>query len=98
MGGGKVEPWLAPGRMNWLDGASRTSSVCDPSSSSNQTSWRKANLTCKLAIDNLEKAELLQGGDSLRQRYHLFVLLGLMSQYHGRRLIVFRMFALYVIL
>lgn len=35
---------------------------------SNQTSWRKANLTCKLAIDNLEKAELLQGGDSLRQR------------------------------
>ncbi|GAB1295906.1 Vesicle transport protein SEC20 [Apodemus speciosus] len=35
---------------------------------SNQTSWRKANLTCKLAIDNLEKAELLQGGESLRQR------------------------------
>lgn len=40
----------------------------DPSDSSNQTSWRKANLTCKIAIDNLEKAELLQGGDLLRQR------------------------------
>ncbi|XP_069867972.1 vesicle transport protein SEC20 [Dipodomys merriami] len=35
---------------------------------SNQTSWRKANLTCKMAIDNLEKAELLQGGGPLRQR------------------------------
>uniref|UniRef100_A0A2K6FKD5 BCL2 interacting protein 1 n=1 Tax=Propithecus coquereli TaxID=379532 RepID=A0A2K6FKD5_PROCO len=35
---------------------------------SNQTSWRKANLTCKIAIDNLEKAELLQGGELLRQR------------------------------
>nr|XP_008508136.1 PREDICTED: vesicle transport protein SEC20 isoform X1 [Equus przewalskii] len=35
---------------------------------SNQTSWRKANLTCKIAIDNLEKAELLRGGDLLRQR------------------------------
>uniref|UniRef100_A0A8C5L7V6 Sec20 C-terminal domain-containing protein n=1 Tax=Jaculus jaculus TaxID=51337 RepID=A0A8C5L7V6_JACJA len=35
---------------------------------SNQTSWRKANLTCKMAIDNLEKAELPQGGDPLRQR------------------------------
>ncbi|XP_068958456.1 vesicle transport protein SEC20 [Petaurus breviceps papuanus] len=34
---------------------------------SNQTAWRKANLACKIAIDNLEKAELLQGGD-LRQR------------------------------
>ncbi|MBW00020.1 Vesicle transport protein SEC20, partial [Eschrichtius robustus] len=34
----------------------------------NQTSWRKANLTCKIAIDNLEKAELLQGGDLFRQR------------------------------
>lgn len=40
-----------------------------PCDSSNQTSWRKANLTCKIAIDNLEKAELLQGGDLLRQRY-----------------------------
>ncbi|XP_008568257.1 PREDICTED: vesicle transport protein SEC20 isoform X2 [Galeopterus variegatus] len=40
----------------------------DPSDPSNQTSWRKANLTCKIAIDNLEKAELLQGGDPLRQR------------------------------
>ncbi|XP_032952880.1 vesicle transport protein SEC20 isoform X1 [Rhinolophus ferrumequinum] len=35
---------------------------------SNQASWRKANLTCKMAIDNVEKAELLQGGDRLRQR------------------------------
>lgn len=41
----------------------------DPSDSSNQASWRKANLTCKMAIDNVEKAELLQGGDRLRQRY-----------------------------
>lgn len=41
----------------------------DPSACSNQASWRKANLTCKLAIDNVEKAELLQGGDRLRQRY-----------------------------
>uniref|UniRef100_G3TVF4 Sec20 C-terminal domain-containing protein n=1 Tax=Loxodonta africana TaxID=9785 RepID=G3TVF4_LOXAF len=30
---------------------------------SNQTLWRKANLTCKIAIDNLETAELLQGGE-----------------------------------
>ncbi|XP_036983825.2 vesicle transport protein SEC20 isoform X1 [Artibeus jamaicensis] len=35
---------------------------------SNQASWRKANLTCKIAIDNLEKTELLQGRDPLRQR------------------------------
>ncbi|XP_075398082.1 vesicle transport protein SEC20 isoform X4 [Tenrec ecaudatus] len=35
---------------------------------SNQTSWRKANLTCKIAIDNLEKAELLQGGELVRHR------------------------------
>lgn len=35
---------------------------------SNQTAWRKANLACKLAIDNLEKDELLQGGDTVRQR------------------------------
>ncbi|XP_052393514.1 vesicle transport protein SEC20 [Carassius gibelio] len=35
---------------------------------SNQTAWRKANLACKMAIDNLEKDELLQGGDSVRQR------------------------------
>ncbi|XP_066573133.1 vesicle transport protein SEC20 [Amia ocellicauda] len=36
---------------------------------SNQTAWRKANLSCKLAIDYLEKDELLQGGDSsVRQR------------------------------
>ncbi|XP_053503984.1 vesicle transport protein SEC20 isoform X1 [Ictalurus furcatus] len=36
---------------------------------SNQTAWRKANLACKLAIDNLEKDELVHGGDSsLRQR------------------------------
>ncbi|KAG7515367.1 hypothetical protein JOB18_006403 [Solea senegalensis] len=37
---------------------------------SNQTAWRKANLACKLAMDNMEKDELLHGGDnhSIRQR------------------------------
>ncbi|XP_060747237.1 vesicle transport protein SEC20 isoform X2 [Tachysurus vachellii] len=36
---------------------------------SNQKAWRKANLACKLAIDNLEKDELLLGGEmSVRQR------------------------------
>ncbi|KAL7844715.1 hypothetical protein SRHO_G00232540 [Serrasalmus rhombeus] len=36
---------------------------------SNQTAWRKANLACKLTIDNREKDELLYGGDSsVRQR------------------------------
>ncbi|GCB76237.1 hypothetical protein scyTo_0019113 [Scyliorhinus torazame] len=36
---------------------------------SNPTAWRKANLACKLAIDNNEKDELLQNGDpSIRQR------------------------------
>ncbi|KAJ7997254.1 hypothetical protein DPEC_G00227070 [Dallia pectoralis] len=36
---------------------------------SNQTAWRKANLSCKQSIDNLEKDELLYGGDStVRQR------------------------------
>ncbi|XP_077121913.1 vesicle transport protein SEC20 [Ranitomeya variabilis] len=35
---------------------------------SNQTVWRKANLSCKLAIDNAEKDELLEGGDGTRQR------------------------------
>ncbi|GAA6094466.1 vesicle transport protein SEC20 isoform X1 [Tachysurus ichikawai] len=36
---------------------------------SNQKAWRKANLACKLAIDNLEKDELLHGGEmSVRQR------------------------------
>ncbi|XP_043925049.1 vesicle transport protein SEC20 [Protopterus annectens] len=35
---------------------------------SNQTAWRKANLACKLTIDNSEKEELLQGAESLRQR------------------------------
>ncbi|XP_048459651.1 vesicle transport protein SEC20 isoform X1 [Rhincodon typus] len=36
---------------------------------SNQTAWRKANLACKLAIDNYEKDELLHSGDSsIRQR------------------------------
>ncbi|CAM5160094.1 unnamed protein product [Natator depressus] len=35
---------------------------------SNQTAWRKANLACKIAIDNSEKDELLQRGDPLRQR------------------------------
>ncbi|KAG7464790.1 hypothetical protein MATL_G00169400 [Megalops atlanticus] len=36
---------------------------------SNQTAWRKANLACKLSIDNQEKEELLHGGDtSVRHR------------------------------
>ncbi|XP_068188182.1 vesicle transport protein SEC20 isoform X2 [Antennarius striatus] len=37
---------------------------------SNQTVWRKANLACKLTIDNMEKDELLCGGEnqSTRQR------------------------------
>ncbi|KAM9311026.1 vesicle transport protein SEC20 [Gastrophryne carolinensis] len=35
---------------------------------SNQTVWRKANLSCKLAIDNSEKDELLEGGSATRQR------------------------------
>lgn len=40
---------------------------------SNQTAWRKANLACKLSIDNLEKDELLYGGDStVRQRCVVF--------------------------
>ena len=42
--------------------------------SSNQTAWRRANLACKLAIDNLEKDELLHGGESqsIRQRFEHF--------------------------
>ncbi|XP_072231613.1 vesicle transport protein SEC20 [Leuresthes tenuis] len=37
---------------------------------SNQTAWRKANLACKLSIDNMAKNELLDGGEnpSTRQR------------------------------
>ncbi|XP_074408451.1 vesicle transport protein SEC20 [Zonotrichia albicollis] len=35
---------------------------------SNQAAWRKANLACKIAIDNSEKDQLLQGRDVLRQR------------------------------
>ncbi|XP_075887934.1 vesicle transport protein SEC20-like isoform X2 [Nelusetta ayraudi] len=37
---------------------------------SNQTAWRKANLACKQAIDNMEKDELLHTGEdqSPRQR------------------------------
>ncbi|KAK7925791.1 hypothetical protein WMY93_008101 [Mugilogobius chulae] len=31
---------------------------------SNQTAWRKANLACKLSIDNMEKDELLQRGET----------------------------------
>ncbi|RXM91863.1 Vesicle transport protein SEC20 [Acipenser ruthenus] len=37
---------------------------------SNQTAWRKANLSCKLAIDNSEKDDLLQGGDSSARQSH----------------------------
>ncbi|NXW94039.1 SEC20 protein, partial [Alopecoenas beccarii] len=35
---------------------------------SNQAAWRKANLACKIAIDNSEKDQLLQGRESFRQR------------------------------
>ncbi|CAH2277181.1 vesicle transport SEC20 [Pelobates cultripes] len=35
---------------------------------SNQTVWRKSNLSCKQTIDNSEKDELLEGGDPTRQR------------------------------
>ncbi|XP_020491233.1 vesicle transport protein SEC20 [Labrus bergylta] len=35
---------------------------------SNQTAWRKANLACTLAIDNMEKDELLQGRENLSTR------------------------------
>ncbi|XP_056140815.1 vesicle transport protein SEC20 [Lampris incognitus] len=35
---------------------------------SNQTAWRKANLACKLAIDYMEKDELLHGGENLATR------------------------------
>ncbi|XP_006784967.1 vesicle transport protein SEC20 [Neolamprologus brichardi] len=36
---------------------------------SNQTAWRKANLACKLAIDNMEKDELLHGGENHNTRH-----------------------------
>lgn len=41
---------------------------------SNRTAWRKAIVACKLAIDNMEKEELLRGGEnqSTRQRWVLF--------------------------
>ena len=41
---------------------------------SNRTAWRKAIVACKLAIDNMEKDELLRGGEnqSTRQRWVLF--------------------------
>ncbi|XP_005926402.1 vesicle transport protein SEC20 isoform X1 [Haplochromis burtoni] len=35
---------------------------------SNQTAWRKANLACKLAIDNMEKDELLHGEENHNTR------------------------------
>ncbi|XP_072301592.1 vesicle transport protein SEC20-like [Eucyclogobius newberryi] len=35
---------------------------------SNQTAWRKANLACKLTIDNTEKDELLQRGEAYGTR------------------------------
>ncbi|XP_005727919.1 vesicle transport protein SEC20 [Pundamilia nyererei] len=35
---------------------------------SNQTGWRKANLACKLAIDNMEKDELLHGEENHNTR------------------------------
>ncbi|KAG7263886.1 hypothetical protein CRUP_034225 [Coryphaenoides rupestris] len=36
---------------------------------SNQTAWRKANLACKLAIDGMEKDELLDPGASATVRH-----------------------------
>uniref|UniRef100_A0A8B9SNY6 BCL2 interacting protein 1 n=1 Tax=Anas platyrhynchos TaxID=8839 RepID=A0A8B9SNY6_ANAPL len=39
-----------------------------PQEANAQAAWRKANLACKIAIDNAEKDQLLQGRDSLRQR------------------------------
>ncbi|XP_016897049.1 vesicle transport protein SEC20 [Cynoglossus semilaevis] len=36
---------------------------------SNQTAWRKANLACKLAMDNVEKDELLCGGENHTVRH-----------------------------
>ncbi|CAN9501405.1 unnamed protein product [Ophioblennius macclurei] len=35
---------------------------------SNQTAWRKANLACMLAIDNMEKDELLHRGENHRTK------------------------------
>lgn len=35
---------------------------------SNQTAWRKANVACKLSIDNMEKDELLCGGENHNTR------------------------------
>uniref|UniRef100_A0A3B3ZS12 Sec20 C-terminal domain-containing protein n=1 Tax=Periophthalmus magnuspinnatus TaxID=409849 RepID=A0A3B3ZS12_9GOBI len=48
---------------------------------SNQMAWRKANLACKLAIDNMEKDELLQRGEanSTRQRLDSNITESLMS-------------------
>ncbi|XP_042355506.1 vesicle transport protein SEC20 [Plectropomus leopardus] len=40
---------------------------------SNQTAWRKANLACKLAIDNTEKNELLHGRENQTTRQSLQV-------------------------
>uniref|UniRef100_A0A1A7WM19 BCL2/adenovirus E1B interacting protein 1b n=2 Tax=Iconisemion striatum TaxID=60296 RepID=A0A1A7WM19_9TELE len=36
---------------------------------SNQVAWRRANLACKLAIDSLEKDELLRGGEHQSSRH-----------------------------
>ncbi|CAH2277182.1 vesicle transport SEC20 [Pelobates cultripes] len=41
---------------------------------SNQTVWRKSNLSCKQTIDNSEKDELLEGGDPTRQRCRVFLI------------------------
>lgn len=42
---------------------------------SNQTAWRKANLACKLAIDNMEKNELLHAGENRSPRQRLVLII-----------------------
>ena len=48
--------------------------------SSNQTAWRKANLACKLAIDNKEKDELLCGAANQNTRQRLVTSVAEMGQ------------------
>ncbi|XP_010072826.1 PREDICTED: vesicle transport protein SEC20 isoform X1 [Pterocles gutturalis] len=54
-------------KKQMLRGYRHTTTLCS-CDFSNQAAWRKANLACKIAIDNSEKDQLLQGRDSLRQR------------------------------
>lgn len=60
--------------------------VCYVSYCSNQTAWRKANLACKLSIDNMEKDELLHGGETQSLRQRLVQLKLAESQVGGRNL------------